>query len=54
MAKILYSKKAQNFLEYALLIVVVSTAIIAMQQYIQRSINAKLRQIQEELSESRR
>lgn len=54
MLKILHKKKAQNFLEYTMLVIVVATAIIAMQQYIQRSINARLKQVQEELSESRR
>ena len=54
MYKIFYNKKAQNFLEYALLISVVSAAIIAMSLYIRRSINARLIETQKELDESRR
>lgn len=46
--------KAQSFLEYVMLIVVVSAALIAMYQYMQRSVNAKLKEVQLELNESRR
>lgn len=54
MLKILSNRKAQSFLEYAMLVIVVSVAIIAMQQYIQRSVNARLRSVQVELDESKR
>lgn len=54
MLKILYNKRAQNFLEYAMLIMVISAALIAMHQYIQRSVNARLKQVQQELNESKR
>ena len=54
MAKIFYSKRAQSFLEYTMLIIVISAALIAMQAYMQRSINARLKQVQVELNESRR
>lgn len=54
MLKIFYNKRAQNFLEYTMLIIIIASALIAMQQYIQRSINARLKQVQEELSESKR
>ena len=47
-------RKGQSVLEYAMLIIIVSLAIIAMQQYISRSMNARLKQIQLELDESRR
>lgn len=50
----LFGKRAQSFLEYAMLIIIVSAALIAMQQYIQRSINARLKQVQQELDESKR
>ncbi|MCU0666747.1 MAG: hypothetical protein MUF05_06610 [Candidatus Omnitrophica bacterium] len=50
----LNSKRGQNFLEYAMLIIVISAALIAMYQYIQRSMNARLKQAQEELDESKR
>ncbi len=54
MSKLLYNKRAQNFLEYAVLIAVISAALLAMSQYIQRAINARLRQAQAELDESKR
>ncbi|MFA5411448.1 MAG: hypothetical protein WC321_06310 [Candidatus Omnitrophota bacterium] len=54
MLKIFYNKRAQNFLEYTMLIMVIAAALIAMQQYIQRSLNARLKQVQQELDESRR
>lgn len=54
MLKIFYNKRAQSFLEYAMLILVITAALMAMYPYIQRSINARLKQVQEELDESRR
>lgn len=54
MLKILRNKRAQSFLEYVMLIIVITTALIAMYPYIQRSVNARLKQVQEELDESRR
>lgn len=48
------NKRAQSFLEYAMLIIVISAALLAMQQYIQRAVNARLRQVQTELDESKR
>ncbi len=47
-------KTAQSVLEYALLFSLVSAALLAMTTYIQRSMNAKLKVIQEELYESSR
>jgi Flp pilus assembly pilin Flp len=52
--KIFCNRRAQNFLEYTMLIMVIAAALIAMQQYIQRSANARLKQVQQELDESRR
>lgn len=46
--------KAQSFMEYTLLISVVSAALIAMYTYMQRSMNARLKQVQVELDESKR
>jgi uncharacterized protein (UPF0333 family) len=54
MAKILFNKRAQSFMEYVMLIAVITAALIAMYPYIQRAINARLKQIQVELDESRR
>lgn len=54
MLKIFYNRKAQNLLEYTMLIMIIASALIAMNEYIRRSINAKLRQVQLELNESRR
>jgi Flp pilus assembly pilin Flp len=50
----LHNRRAQNFFEYAILVAVIATALIAMSQYMQRSINARLKQVQEELNESKR
>lgn len=41
-------KKAQSILEYAVLIGVVSLALVAMYQYIYRAMNAKLKEVQNE------
>ena len=52
--KLFFDKKAQSFMEYAILIMVITTALGAMYAYIRRSINARLKQIQVELNESKR
>ncbi|MFH1519365.1 MAG: hypothetical protein ABIE75_02200 [Candidatus Omnitrophota bacterium] len=44
--------KAQSFLEYAALIAIISGALMAMQIYIQRAMNARLAQVRAELNES--
>jgi len=44
--------KAQNFIEYAALIMIVSVALVAMKVYIQRAMNARLAQVRAELNES--
>jgi len=54
MRKTIYKSKAQSFLEYAVMIAVIAAALIAMFPYMQRAINARLKQIQVELDESRR
>jgi uncharacterized protein (UPF0333 family) len=54
MLKVFYNKRGQNFLEYTMLVMVIVAALIAMQQYIQRSVNARLKQVQQEMDESRR
>jgi Flp pilus assembly pilin Flp len=54
MLRIFYNKRAQSFLEYTMLIMVIAAALLAMRQYIQRSINARLKQVQEELNEAKR
>jgi Flp pilus assembly pilin Flp len=43
-------KKGQGFVEYAMLIIIVSAAIIAMTLYLIRSVNARLKQTQDELN----
>jgi Flp pilus assembly pilin Flp len=45
-------RKAQSILEYTLLVVVVSAALMAMHKYINRALNARLKQVQLELNES--
>jgi hypothetical protein len=54
MLKIFYNRRAQNTLEYTMLIIIISVALTAMSMYIRRSINARLKQVQQELDESRR
>jgi len=44
-------KRAQSFLEYAFLITVISMALLAMYVYINRAMNARLKQVQLELNE---
>ena len=44
--------KAQNFIEYAALIMLISAALITMKIYIQRAMNARLSQVRAELNES--
>jgi len=45
-------RKAQNFIEYAALIMIISGALLAMNVYIQRAMNARLAQVRAELNES--
>ena len=54
MLKIFLNKKAQSFLEYVMVILVITSALVAMYPYMRRSINARLKQIQVELNESKR
>jgi hypothetical protein len=44
------AKNGQSFLEYVMLIIIVSVAIIAMTAYLMRSTNARLKQEQVELN----
>lgn len=50
----LHRGKAQSVLEYVTLVLIVSAALLAMQQYMQRAINARMKQVQLELDESKR
>ena len=54
MVRMLFGKRGQSFLEYTMLILIISAALIAMRQYVQRSLNVHLKQIQEEISEPTR
>ncbi len=44
--------KAQSIIEYTVLIAVIAAAFIAMHQYLYRSMNARLKQVQDEVYES--
>lgn len=44
------SRVGQGFMEYAILIIIVSAALIAMTAYLMRSTNAALKQRQQELN----
>jgi len=54
MRRIFLRRRAQSLMEYTMLIMVITAALMAMYQYMSRSVNARLRQVQEELSEARR
>lgn len=54
MVRTLQNRRAQSFLEYAMLVIVIAVAVVAMQQYIMRSVNARLKQTQVELDETKR
>lgn len=43
-------RRAQNVLEYTMLIIIVGAALIAMTTYMNRSMNARLKQAQDELN----
>ena len=43
--------KGQSVLEYGVLVGVVATAFMAMSQYVNRSVSARLKQVQEEITE---
>ena len=44
------NKKAQNIIEYVLLFMIVAAAIMITNRYINRSMAARLKQVQEELN----
>ena len=50
----LLGKKSQSTLEYVVLIVVVTSALLAMFPYMRRAVNARIKHIQLELDEWRR
>jgi Flp pilus assembly pilin Flp len=52
MVRIIKIIKSQSMLEYAILISVVSAALLAMNVYVQRSLNARLKVVEEELNDS--
>ncbi len=54
MLRLYRNRKAQSFLEYVMLVIIITTALIAMYPYMNRAVNARLKQIQLELEESKR
>ena len=52
--KIFLKDRAQSLLEYAMLIMIISAALVAMYVYMQRSVNARFKQVQTELDETKR
>jgi len=44
------NRRGQNIIEYVLLFMIVAAAITVTSKYISRSMNARLKQVQEELS----
>ena len=43
-------KRAQSTLEYSILIAIVAAAILAMQAYVQRSVQANLKTIEQQIN----
>jgi len=51
--KISANKKAQSIIEYVLLFMIVAAAVTATYKYVYRSMNARLKQVQDELNYKR-
>jgi cell division protein FtsL len=51
--KFMRFKKAQSIIEYVMLFVIVAAAITLTYKYVYRSMNARLKQVQEELTYKR-
>ncbi len=47
------AKRAQSIIEYVLLFAIVATAVTFTYKYVYRSMNARLKQVQEELTYKR-
>ena len=45
-------RRGQSVIEYSVLVGVIAAAFIAMNQYVNRAIGAKLKQVQEEIYDS--
>lgn len=46
------SRRGQSVIEYSVLVGVIAAAFIAMSQYVNRAIGARLKQVQEEVYDS--
>lgn len=46
------AKNSQSTLEYAMLVVVVAAAFIAMHTYVQRAVQANLKSVEDQINES--
>lgn len=51
MIRNLAKKKGQSIIEYAILITVISAAFIAMQTYMMRAVQGRLKQVEDEINE---
>jgi len=47
---IILQRRGQNMIEYTVLIMIVAAALIAMTVYMMRSMNARIKQTQDELN----
>lgn len=47
------AKKAQSIIEYVMLFVIVAAAVMATYKYVYRSMNARLKDVQDELTYKR-
>jgi uncharacterized protein (UPF0333 family) len=46
----MFNRKAQSIIEYIMLFMIVVAAVTAAHRYVYRSMNARLKQVQDELS----
>lgn len=51
MRRVVFNKTGQSTIEYAILIAVIVAALIGMQTYIRRSIQYRLKQVEDALNE---
>jgi len=51
MLRNLVKKNGQSIIEYAILITVISAAFIAMQTYMMRAVQGRLKQVEDEINE---
>jgi len=54
MKRKIFRVRAQSFMEYAVLVAIITAALLAMYPYMRRAVSARLKHVQTELDEWRR